>query len=75
MARPQVADEADGIHIWRVAYNILNKQSRTAGKEWSSRLGVERRAKNSSLLKISILRNVTKNLGLQLCIGMNGGPL
>jgi len=26
--------------IWRVAANILNKQSRTADKEWSSSLGV-----------------------------------
>jgi len=25
--------------IWRVAANILNKQSRTADKEWSSSLG------------------------------------
>jgi len=26
--------------IWRVAANILNKQSQTTDKEWSSRLGV-----------------------------------
>jgi hypothetical protein len=31
MARPQVADGGDGLRIWRVATNILNKQSRTAG--------------------------------------------
>jgi hypothetical protein len=30
MARPQVADGRDGLQIWRVAANILNKQSRTA---------------------------------------------
>ncbi|KAJ4443717.1 hypothetical protein ANN_05392 [Periplaneta americana] len=30
---------------WRVAANILNKQSRTADKGWSSSLGVGRRAK------------------------------
>ena len=30
MARPQVADREDGLQIWRVAANILNKQSRTA---------------------------------------------
>jgi hypothetical protein len=29
-ARPQVADGGDGLQIWRVAANILNKQSRTA---------------------------------------------
>jgi hypothetical protein len=34
MARPQVADGEDGLQIWRVAANILNKQSRTADKGW-----------------------------------------
>ena len=32
MARPQVADRGDGLQIWRVAANILNKQSRTASE-------------------------------------------
>jgi hypothetical protein len=32
MARPQVADGGDSLQIWRVAANILNKQSWTAGK-------------------------------------------
>ena len=27
MARPQVADRGDGLQIWRVAANILTKQS------------------------------------------------
>jgi len=35
--------------LWRVAMNILNKQSRTADKWWSSSLGVERGANNPSL--------------------------
>jgi hypothetical protein len=30
-ARPQVAD-GDGLQIWSIATNILNKQSRTADK-------------------------------------------
>ena len=34
--------------IWRVSANILNKQSRTADKGWSSSLGVGRGADNSS---------------------------
>ena len=34
--------------IWRVAANILNKQSRTADKGWSSSLGVGRGADNTS---------------------------
>jgi hypothetical protein len=33
--------------IWRVAVNILNKQSRTADKGWSSSLGVGRGANAS----------------------------
>jgi hypothetical protein len=41
MARPQIADGGNGFEIWRVAANILNKQSRTADKGWSSCLGVE----------------------------------
>jgi hypothetical protein len=42
MARPQVVDGEDGLQIWRVAANILNKQSRTADTGWSSSLGVGR---------------------------------
>jgi hypothetical protein len=45
MARPQVANGEDGLHIRTVAANILNKlkQSWTANKGWSStlELGVE----------------------------------
>jgi hypothetical protein len=48
MACPQVVDGGDGLHVWRVAANILNKQSRTADKGWSSILGVVRGANNSS---------------------------
>jgi hypothetical protein len=40
MARLRVADRGDGLQIWRVAANILNKQSRTADSGWSSSLGV-----------------------------------
>jgi hypothetical protein len=49
MARPQVAEGGDGLHILRVASNISNKQSRAVDKGWSSSLGVGRGAKNSSL--------------------------
>jgi hypothetical protein len=48
MARPQVADGGDGLRIWRVAANILNKQSRPADKGWSSSLGVGRGANDST---------------------------
>jgi hypothetical protein len=48
MARPQVPDGGDGLQIWRAAANILNKQSRTADKGWSSSLGFGRGDNNSS---------------------------
>ena len=38
----------NGLHVWRVAVNILNKQSRTADKGWSSSLGVGWGDNNSS---------------------------
>ena len=38
MARPQFADGGTA-PIWRAASNILNKQSRTADKGWTSSLG------------------------------------
>jgi hypothetical protein len=40
MARPQVADGGDSLQFWRVAANILNKQSWTVEKGWSSGLGL-----------------------------------
>jgi hypothetical protein len=49
MARPQVTDRGDGRQIWRVAANMLNKQSGTAEKDWSSNLGVEHWAKNATV--------------------------
>jgi hypothetical protein len=48
MADPQVADGGDALQVRNVAANILNKQSRTADKRWSSSLGVWRGANNSS---------------------------
>jgi len=47
MARPQVADGRKGLQMYRVAANILNKQSGTAVKGWSSSLGVGNGANNS----------------------------
>jgi hypothetical protein len=46
MACPQVADGEDALQVWRVAANILNKQSRTADKGWFFSLGVGRGANN-----------------------------
>jgi hypothetical protein len=49
---------------WRVAANILNKQSRTADKGWPSSLGVGRGLTTPHHKKYSTLRNVTEGLGL-----------
>jgi hypothetical protein len=39
----------NGIELWKVAANILNKQPKTNDKEWSSSLGVGHGAKKPSL--------------------------
>jgi len=44
--------------IWRVAANILNKQSRTADKAWSTSLGFGCCANNASPKNRIMLRNV-----------------
>jgi len=48
MERSRVADGGDGLQIWRVAANTLNKQSRTVDTGWSSSLGVGHGSNNSS---------------------------
>jgi hypothetical protein len=63
IARRQVADGGDGLQIWRVAANILNKQSRTADNERSSSLGFGRGTNNSSPKKLSLLRKFIRSLG------------
>jgi hypothetical protein len=62
-ARPQVANGGDGLQMDVSGKYILNKQSRTVDNGWSSSLGVERGANNSSAYKASLLRKVTKGLG------------
>ena len=46
---PWVADGGVGLQIWRLAANILNKQSWTADQEWSSSLRIWREANNLAL--------------------------
>lgn len=43
MVRPRLAAGVDGIHVWRVAENMLNKQLETAeqGQSFSSGVGWE----------------------------------
>jgi hypothetical protein len=40
MARPQVADRGDSLHMWRVAANILNSGQPTRGGSPVLALGV-----------------------------------
>jgi hypothetical protein len=54
--RNVLVDGGDGLQIWRVVSNILNKQSRTADSGRSSSL-------EAGLA--SILRNVTQVIGLE----------
>jgi len=42
IACPRAADGGDGLQIWRIAVNVLNKQLRTADKGDSSSFGVGR---------------------------------
>jgi hypothetical protein len=79
MARPQVADRADGLRMWRVAANILNKRSRTADRGWSSSLGAGRRLKTLTVKIVDyVLRIIYKSLGngsSWLRTGTSGGLL
>jgi hypothetical protein len=48
-ACPQDAGGEDSLQLWGVAANKLNKQLRSADKEWASSLGVGRGANSLSL--------------------------
>ena len=64
MSRRQVVVGRNGLQIWRLAANILNKQSQAANKGWSSRYVVARGAKNSLPVEIDTLWNFTHCLGV-----------
>jgi hypothetical protein len=51
MAHPHFADGGDGLQIWRVAVNILNKKLWTDDKMLSFSLGVGRAAKQLLTVK------------------------
>jgi hypothetical protein len=69
MARPQVADGGEGLQIWRVASNILNKQSRTADKGWPSSLGLGGGLTTPHLKKIVRYEMSQKASDLDGCFG------
>jgi hypothetical protein len=56
----RIYEETASRYGWQL--QILNKQSRTANKVWSSSSGAGRLAKVSSPWYISILRNATQGL-------------
>jgi hypothetical protein len=60
--------------IWRVAAKILNKQSRTADKGWSSNLGVGRGANNASPSK-RLVKKHSQGEMLPLETKQSGGKL
>jgi hypothetical protein len=57
--------------IWRVAVEMLNNESRTADKGWSSSLGFGHGANNSSLYTMAMLQNVYNCLRLGLILWCN----
>jgi hypothetical protein len=58
MARPRVADGGGGsLHMWRVAVNMFNKQSRTAEKGWSSGVG-EGWARSCYILLLNVIHSL-----------------
>jgi hypothetical protein len=56
----------DALQIRRVAANIFNKESWTANKGWTSSLGVERGANNSSPLKTQLVTKCHKGPRIQM---------
>jgi hypothetical protein len=71
MARTQVAGEEHGLQIWKIAVNILGKQSRAVGKGWSSSLEVGREAHILLTIKLHLLRSVTQVLELGRILWIN----
>jgi hypothetical protein len=61
MSRPRVADRGDGLQIWRVAANMLNKQSRTTDSGWSSCMGFGRGITTPTVKKL-LFRNDQQSL-------------
>jgi hypothetical protein len=60
MAPSQVADEEDGLQIWRIAANALNKQSRTADRGWPPVWGLGRELKTITLKNQVVMKYSVK---------------
>jgi hypothetical protein len=63
MACPQVADGGNGLQIWRIAANILNKQSQMADGGGPSALELGRGLTNLHHKNSNLLRNISQSLG------------
>jgi hypothetical protein len=63
MAHPQVADGGDGIQIWRVAADIVNKQSRQPTRCDRQAWGLDKGLKTSSLSCYEMLQRVSDLAG------------
>jgi hypothetical protein len=71
MTRRKVTDGGYGFQLWKVAVNILNKQSRTTNKGCSPNFGVGREPETTDRKKTrSFLRNVLKSLGTERILWM-----
>jgi len=60
-ARHQVGDVWDGLQMWRVAANILDKQCRAAEKGWPSTLGITPHSKKKKKLLIGKCHTEPRN--------------
>jgi len=65
MTRPRSVDAGDGLHIWRVAANIFNKQSRTGDKGWCLPAGRQGEGLTNPRRKISTCYEIL-HIGLEL---------
>jgi hypothetical protein len=61
MEHTQVAAGGDGLQIWRLAANVLNKQSRTADRGWSSSLAVGEGLTTINLKNSNLIRNIAEH--------------
>jgi hypothetical protein len=64
MVHSWVVDGGDGLHIWREAVSILNKQSQTVDKGWSSSFRLDKALTTPDHKKTNFLQNVTQGLDL-----------
>jgi hypothetical protein len=65
--------DREGLQIWRVVANVLNKQLRRVEKGWSSSFGLGVKLINHSHKNACLLRNAIEGLEIARKIGMRFG--